>query len=250
MTSPPPTLQARAAAIVPFKRQGVRLWGRLLRRASAEGRPRGETNDGDPFLEVSRRLRAARESRGLSLRQLAQETRISIAVLEALEKGWRDRLPEPAYMPTMLALLEQHLGLEQGSLAAALPLRSTRQLHSRLQVHAQRVPLTSIALFATWQGALLYALLCLLLIYGLNRQQQRLVLQGLLPLHVVNPRLSSVSEITGADARDRARVLAAYPDLHPLDRARLGQGLSLLRQRHTPPPAAAAQDTAAPAPRP
>jgi len=235
VTSPPPSLQARAAVIVPLKRQGVRLLGRLMRRVNADRGPHGEPNGGDPFLEVGRRLRAARESRGLSLRQLAQETRISIAVLEALEKGWRDRLPEPAYMPTMLALLEQHLALERGSLEAALPPRSTRPVRRTLRVRSGRVPLTSIAQFATWQGALLYALLCLLLIYGLNRQQQRLVVQGLLPLRTVAPLPSAAAGTGGARERDRARVLAAYPDLRPLERARLGQGLPLLRLQSAAP---------------
>ena len=124
MTPPPSTLQPRAAAIAPLKRQGERLLGRLLRRSTAVVVPRSELSGGDPFLEVGRRLRGAREAHGLSLRQLAQETRISITVLEALEKGWRDRLPEPAYMRTMLSLLEQHLALEQGCLEAALPPRS------------------------------------------------------------------------------------------------------------------------------
>ncbi len=231
MTSPPPTLQARTAAIAPLKRRGEQLLGRLLRRTSAVVVPRGELNGGDLFLEVGRRLRGARESRGLSLRQLAQETRISITVLEALEKGWRDRLPEPAYLRTMLALLEEHLSLERGSLEAVLPVRITHRLRSSLPAHAERVPLTSIALFATWQGALLYALLCLLLIYGLNRQQQRLVVQGLLPLRTVAAGPSPTSESSGAAARQRARVLASYPDLRPLERARLGQGLALLRRQ-------------------
>ena len=230
MTSPPPTLPARAAAIAPLKRRGQQLLGRFLRRSRAVVVPRSEIS-ADPFLEVGRRLRVARESRGLSLRQLAQETRISITVLEALEKGWRDRLPEPAYLRTMLALLEQHLAFEQGCLEAALPPSSTRRLRSSHQVHSARVPLTSIAFFATWQGAILYVLACLLLIYGLNRQQQRLVVQGLLPLHTVPARPSPPSESPGAGARERARVVAAYPDLWPLERARRGQGLQLLRRQ-------------------
>jgi transcriptional regulator with XRE-family HTH domain len=232
VTSPPPTLQARTAAIAPLKRRGEQLLGRLLRRSSAVVPPRGELNGGDPFLEVGRRLRLARESRGLSLRQLAQETRISITVLEALEKGWRDRLPEPAYLRTMLGLLEAHLALERGSLEAVLPARITHRMRSSLPSHAERVSLTSIALFATWQGALLYALLCLLLIYGLNRQQQRLLVQGLLPLRTVAARPSPTSETSNAGARERAMVLAAYPDLRPLERARLSQGLAVLRRQN------------------
>lgn len=246
MTPPPPNLQARAAAIAPLRRRGHQLLGRFLRRSRAVAVPRAEVSS-DPFLEVGRRLRVARESRGLSLRQLAQETRISITVLEALEKGWRDRLPEPAYLRTMLALLEQHLAFEQGCLEAALPASSTRRLRSNRQAHPARVPLTSIALFATLQGAVLYGVACLLLIYGLNRQQQRLVVQGLLPLQTVPARPSLPSESPGAGARERARVVAAYPELWPLERARRGQGLLLLRRQDAgssaPPDASPGEST-------
>lgn len=256
MTSPPPTLPARVAAIAPLKRRGERLLGRLLRRSTTVVVPRRELIGADPFLEVGRRLRAARESQGLSLRQLAQETRISITVLEALEKGWRDRLPEAAYLRTMLALLEQHLALEQGSLQLALPPRRSRSLRSSLKAHGERVSLSSIELVASWQGALLYGLLCLLLIYGLNRQQRRLVDQGLLPLHTVAAQPSSASEAGRAGERDRARLLGAYPELRPLERARRGQALELLRRHDqarvpvngavTPQAAASAESSAGP----
>jgi len=233
VTSPPPTLPARVAAMAPLKRQGERLLKRLLRRPTTVVVPRPERSGADPLLEVGRRLRAARETRGLSLRQLAQETRISIAVLEALEKGWRDRLPETAYLRTMLALLEQHLALEQGSLQLALPPRRSRSLRSSLKAHRERVSLSSIELFASWQAAVLYALLCLSLIYGLNRQQRLLVDQGLLPLRTVAAQPSSPSEPASPGERDRARLLAAYPDLRPLERARRGQALELLRRQNT-----------------
>ena len=248
MTSPPPTLQARAAAIAPLRRQGERLLGRLLRRTATVVVSRGDYSGGDPFLEVGRRLRAARESRGLSLRQLAQETRISITVLEALEKGWRDRLPESAYLRTMLRLLEEHLALDRGSLEAALPLRTSRRLRTSLRVRSERLPISSIAVLTTWQGTLLYGLLCLLLIYGLNRQQQRLVVQGLLPLRPVAPQALSASATAAGDERDRLRVQAAYPDLRPLERADRGQGLSLLRRppQSQPSPATALPGAALP----
>lgn len=92
---------------------------RLASRSAAEA----QTADagGDPLLLAGERLRQAREQRGLGLRQLAAETLVSTAVIEALERGWRDRLPEPAYLRTILPLLERYLALEPGSLAVALP---------------------------------------------------------------------------------------------------------------------------------
>ena len=57
------------------------------------------------MLAAGQRLRLRREERGLSLRDLALQTRISAAVLEAIERGWRDRLPEATYLRTMVPLI-------------------------------------------------------------------------------------------------------------------------------------------------
>ena len=82
------------------------------------------------MLAAGQQLRLRREERGLSLRDLALQTRISAAVLEALERGWRDRLPEATYLRTMVPLIERHLELPPGSLETALP---SSEQHRRFQ---------------------------------------------------------------------------------------------------------------------
>lgn len=213
-------------------------WGRRLwtGRRSTGSRPQAAAAI-DPLLESGRRLRAAREARGLSLRQLALDTRISTAVLEALEKGWRERLPEPTYLRTMLALLEQHLELESGTLEAALPPRQRQGVGPRAGGPLRRFPLTSIEVFGTWQGVLLYACLCLGLLYGLNREQQRLAARGLFSLRPIPalPVSSSRQESRGDSQRAGEGLLQAHPDLRPLEQARRGQALLQLRRQLQPP---------------
>ena len=234
MSSPLPPLPDRAEAAATLL-----AWGRrLLRRPAPEAMVRTAGSPGESLQEAGRRLRSAREERGLSLRQLALETRISITVLEALEKGWRDRLPEPTYLRTMLTLLEQHLELQPASLAAALPAHSRQQGRSGPDPRLRRVSLGSIELFTTWQGVALYGLLCLLLIYGLNRQQQRLAARGAFALRPIPPQPAGSAAPATASERDRSRVLAAYPDIRPLERAGQGQALERLRQESRPRPAA------------
>ena len=46
-------------------------------------------------------IREQRELLGLTLRDLATQIRITTPVLEALERGWIDRLPERAYLASM-----------------------------------------------------------------------------------------------------------------------------------------------------
>ena len=43
-------------------------------------------------------MKQGREAEGLTLRELALETRITKPVIEVLERGWSDHLPERAYL--------------------------------------------------------------------------------------------------------------------------------------------------------
>ena len=209
-----------------------RFWPRLKRPAEA---PQGGGASGfppDSLEEAGQRLRQAREGRGLGLRQLAQQTRVSSAVIEALERGWPDRLPEPTYLRTIVPLLESHVGLAPGSLGAALPSHSSGFPGSSRRPLARRFTPGSIDVFTSWQGTLLYGLVTLGLIQLLNLQQFRLASRGLHSTDPIPPfdRLGSVGSV-GADAA----VLAAYPDLRPIDRAAAGQALQRLRAEAASP---------------
>ena len=63
-------------------------------------------------------MKQRREAEGLTLRELAQETRITTPVIEALERGWSDRLPERAYLASMLPQLERRSGADAGGAGA------------------------------------------------------------------------------------------------------------------------------------
>ena len=55
-----------------------------------------------------------------TLLQCAKKQRISTSVLEAIENGWIEKLPEKAYLSSMLSLLENSLNLPKGSLDGVL----------------------------------------------------------------------------------------------------------------------------------
>lgn len=182
----------------------------------------------DPLLAVGRRLRQEREARGLNLRQLALETRISTPVLEALERGWRDRLPEGAYLRTMLPLIEQRLELPSGSLDAALPAISPKAGAGGAGKPGLLPRFTpgSIDVFSTWQGTLIYGALSLGLIYAINLQQQQIAAAALLSVKPI-PALPPSEQ--RQPASPAVGLLNAYPDLRPLLRASRGQALSALK---------------------
>jgi transcriptional regulator with XRE-family HTH domain len=189
--------------------------------STADGRPE------DPLLAAGRLLRQEREQRGLSLRQLAMDTRISTPVLEALERGWRDRLPEAAYLRTMLPLIEQQLQLPAGSLEVALPPQSSQSRGTGRGGLLQRFTPGSIDVFSTWQGTLLYGALTLALIYAINLQQQRIAAANLLSPLPIAP-LPAREQGQPADAG--TALLRLYPDLRPLQRADRGVALQALQR--------------------
>jgi len=223
---------AGSAAPALMPRLAPRLFslGRLFRRGG--GQRAGDPSDGlpqeDPLLAVGRRLRQEREARGLNLRQLALETRISTPVLEALERGWRDRLPEGAYLRTMLPLIEQHLNLPSGSLDVALPPQS-QQHGPRGQRNGllKRFTPGSIDVFSTWQGGLLYGGICLGLIYALNLQQRQLAAANQLSLRPIAPLPAAEQRKPAAPG---TTLLGAFPDLRPLQQASRGVGRDALNQ--------------------
>ncbi len=185
----------------------------------------------DPLLAAGRDLRLRRESRGLSLRDLALQTRISTPVLEALERGWRDRLPETTYLRTMLPLIERHLDLESGSLEVLLPSSSPGTPGRQRGSFLRRFTPGSIEVYSSWQGTVLYGLLTLGLIYALNLEQQRLAAQGLLALRPIPPLPLSEQR---KPARPEATLLKAMPELRPLEQPALERALRRVGQSEGP----------------
>ncbi len=199
LTAPPPPLPVRL----------LRWW---RRRSLEQGQLQPPAVD--PLIAAGMHLRQQREAQGLSLRDLARDTRISTPVLEALERGWRDRLPEPAYLRTMLPLIERRLGLQPGCLDPLLPESAPLLPGPRRDPLLSRFTPGSIEVFSSWQGTVLYGLLVLALIYGLNLSQQRLAAAGMLSLGPIPP-LPPSEQLR--PARPELALLAAMPELRPLE---------------------------------
>ncbi|MDI9407373.1 MAG: helix-turn-helix transcriptional regulator [Chitinophagaceae bacterium] len=216
-------------SLTPLRERIIRLW----RRGRLSSAGAGTGSAADPLLAAGQELRRRREQHQLSLRDLAVETRISTAVLEALERGWRDRLPEATYLRTMLPLIERRLELDPGSLAAVLPV--AREPSSQAQLKLRRFTPGSIDVFTTWQGTLLYGLLTLVLIQALNLQQQRLAREGLLTVAPLPSSNTPSAPDRGKGAAPAAgELLRQLPELRPLDQASAGQGMRLWRLANSP----------------
>jgi hypothetical protein len=161
-------------------------------------------------------IRERREHLGLTLRDLATQIRITTPVLEALERGWIDRLPERAYLASMLPQIERRLELPSGCLEPVLPVPVSQ---SRLKpVHGfGRFTLGSIDVFTTWQGSVVYGLVMLLSLVAINRKQQILARQNSFALEPVRANLRVIAS---APVTSESEISSSLEGLRPLEQAR------------------------------
>ena len=165
------------------------------RRQSSKNSLEPSTSTGivDPAEAAGQLLREQREQRGLSLRDLSRQVRITTPVLEALERHWPERLPEAAYLTAMLHRLEECLELEPGSLEGALP-NQAFQSQNPQETRLTRFTVGSIDIFTTWQGSVLYGLVILSSVFALNHQQRQLAMSNTLTLAPIPLDLQSDSD--------------------------------------------------------
>ena len=188
-----------------------RLWWR--RSSSAQKAAPEELSREEQLCQLGQLMKQRREAEGLTLRELALETRITTPVIEALERGWFDRLPERAYLASMLPQLERRLALTPGVLQPVLPPAVIRQRQGNL--NQRRFTLGSIDVFTTWQGSVVYAALIALSLLTINRQQQNLALRNSQSLEPVRADLAALDQTAALPSGD-----PQLDTLRPLDRAR------------------------------
>jgi cytoskeletal protein RodZ len=73
---------------------------------------------GHRTLDPASRLRQAREEKGLSYRQLAEATKLSVRVIEQLENGRIAELPEGIYRRSIVRAIAREIGLNPDQLLA------------------------------------------------------------------------------------------------------------------------------------
>jgi cytoskeleton protein RodZ len=97
--------------------------------------------------ELGHILREARETKGLTLAEAQEETRINSKYLAALENGEYDKLPTPVHVRGFLRNYARFLGLDAQPLLERYELNLSQQTKSRLrptQENAPNQPLSSV----------------------------------------------------------------------------------------------------------
>lgn len=112
--------------------------------------------------ELGSRLRQHRTEQSIALEEVAAKTRIQARLLNAIEEGRLDRLPEPVYIQGFIKRFADALGLNGAELASAFPAGSGIQYMKPSWRHLSAAQLRPIHLYV------LYVLLVVGAVSGLS----------------------------------------------------------------------------------
>lgn len=117
----------------------------------------GENAQVQASVTVGQRLKAARDAKGLDLRQLSQQTKVTLRHLEAIENGEYDVLPGKPYAIGFSKSYARAVGLDGAEIAdavrdelrAAEPVQPVRVIHQYEIGEAEKTPSSRL----TWLAA-------------------------------------------------------------------------------------------------
>lgn len=134
---------------------------------------------GSPARTVGARLREAREKRGVSLRQIASRTRISVMSLEALERSDLSRLPGGIFTRAFIRAYAQEVGLDpdrtiQDFIAELPPEAATATAHPAAVEDGEKLESDRRAVATAIRLALVsLPIIGLVIYYGTHRMAQQ-----------------------------------------------------------------------------
>ena len=163
-------------------------------------------SQGPPALTVGARLRAAREKRGVSLRQIANSTRISVMSLEALERSDLSRLPGGIFTRAFIRAYAQEVGLDpdrtiQDFIAELPPEAATATAHSAAVEDGEKLESDRRAVATAIRLVLVsLPIIGLVIYYGTHR------------MPAAAPKVPEASGgVTGVAARKRSSLRSCLP---------------------------------------
>ena len=139
----------------------------LFKRSSKDLIENKEISSKEDFLIACSLVKNQRTTYELSINQLAIKTKISSRVIEAIENGDINNLPERTFLKQMLVKIEMELGLYKDSLLAILQQSKDKYKTKEMKI----ITLNKIDFFSSWESNIIYTILMLLSILALNRQQ-------------------------------------------------------------------------------
>jgi cytoskeletal protein RodZ len=127
-----------------------------------ENQPHFQQEQVEKLEELGSRLRKERTEQSIPLEEVAAQTRIQTRLLNAIEEGRLDQLPEPVYIQGFIKRFAEALGLNGTEFASAFPTGSGLQFAKPSWRHLPAAQLRPIHLY------LLYVLLVIAAVNGLS----------------------------------------------------------------------------------
>ncbi|HEY9668191.1 MAG TPA: RodZ domain-containing protein [Coleofasciculaceae cyanobacterium] len=104
----------------------------------------------EKLQELGTRLRQFRTQQGISLEEIAAYTRIPARLLNAIEEGKLDELPEPVYIKGFIKRFAEALGLNGSEFASEFPTNYHMPLLRRSWLHLPAAQLRPIHLYLVY----------------------------------------------------------------------------------------------------
>lgn len=114
--------------------------------------------------DIGSQLRQIRTERGITWERIAQQTQIPVRLLQAIENGDLDSLPEPVYIRGLIRQFADFLDLDGGQLASSFPVElSVKSPQSYLSWRLPSLQLRPIHLY------FLYIILVVVSVRGISQ---------------------------------------------------------------------------------
>ncbi|HUP39990.1 MAG TPA: RodZ domain-containing protein [Vicinamibacterales bacterium] len=170
---------------------------------------------GSPARTVGARLREAREKRGVSLRKIANSTRISVMSLEALERSDLSRLPGGIFTRAFIRAYAQEVGLDpdrtiQDFIAELPPEAATATAHPAAMEDGEKLDSDRKAVATALRLALVsLPIIGLVIYYGTHRTRPAAPVSMTAPAAEHTPAVELTEPAQHADAAPVSREPAA-----------------------------------------
>lgn len=195
------------------------------RKKSASTRPIREQQT-EKLLEIGDRLRQKRVEQALSLEKAAAKTLIRQPLLQAIEKGNLDELPEPVYIQRLLKQYADALGLDGNEVANSFPGGSSDRA-SKSAKPGWRFVLPAAQL----RPIHLYVLYVVVIAGSVNALSQTLNNNANLPISDRwEEPLSAKLEPIAPKAQEKAETVSATPKSAPEKERQIKIGITLKSQ--------------------
>ena len=114
-------------------------------------------------------------------------TKISVAVIQALESGWLSQIPEDTYLTSMLRILDKELTLELNTFDSLYSNASSNTKSNKSIININP------SIFSRWQPSLIYFICLLLTVYLINKYQIILLqnnVETVIPMKIDNTNIN------------------------------------------------------------